>query len=325
MNTTTNVVHPVGVYYTRYMLTAAQPLLTYTNYAQVSQDIPQGYSDTIKFRRWELLNPATTALEEGLTPDGSNMTYNDITASVDWYGDFVTITDVLKIEVAEPSLEQIAAKQGQQMARTLDTLTRDVLAATTTIQYASSATQNSEITSAMVLTTAELKEAELTLLNANAQELRSAIAATPNYDTYGIPACFVGICHTNVAYDLETESDSTSKFIPVHKYPAQIMLLPGEFGSVGKIRLVRTTDGKYLAGVGDSNINVYVTVILAAEAYGTTQISGATARQIIKQLGSAGSADPLDQRATQGWKIPFVAKILNNNFMVGIRSSSSQG
>lgn len=39
-------------------------------------------------------------------------------------------------------------------------------------------------------------------------------------------------------------------------------------------------------------------------------------RVITKPLGSAGTADPLDQRATQGWKMNHVAVILNNAFMV---------
>jgi len=44
-------------------------------------------------------------------------------------------------------------------------------------------------------------------------------------------------------------------------------------------------------------------------------------KNIIKPLGSAGTADPLNQRATSGWKATFVAKILNNAFMTRIVSA----
>jgi len=46
---------------------------------------------------------------------------------------------------------------------------------------------------------------------------------------------------------------------------------------------------------------------------------------IVKPLGSAGSADPLDQRSTVGWKSTTVAKILNDAYAVSIISASSQG
>ena len=38
-------------------------------------------------------------------------------------------------------------------------------------------------------------------------------------------------------------------------------------------------------------------------------------KQIFKPLGSAGAADPLEQRQTVAWKATFVAYRLNENFM----------
>ena len=43
----------------------------------------------------------------------------------------------------------------------------------------------------------------------------------------------------------------------------------------------------------------------------------------IKPLGSAGSADPLDQRGTVGWQHPFVARILNDAFMVNLEATAA--
>ncbi len=55
---------------------------------------------------------------------------------------------------------------------------------------------------------------------------------------------------------------------------------------------------------------------MGVEAYGTVKLGKKCMRVITKPLGSAGTADPLDQRATQGWKMNHVAVILNNAFMV---------
>ena len=46
-------------------------------------------------------------------------------------------------------------------------------------------------------------------------------------------------------------------------------------------------------------------------------------QHIVKQLGSAGSGDPLDQRATVGWKATKTAEILVQQYMVRIETTVS--
>jgi len=38
-------------------------------------------------------------------------------------------------------------------------------------------------------------------------------------------------------------------------------------------------------------------------------------KNIVKKMGSAGTEDPLDQRATSGWKVATTCKILNDDFL----------
>jgi N4-gp56 family major capsid protein len=325
MNNTTNTIHPIDMYYTRQMLEVAQPAYVHARFSQLSTTIPQKNSDNAKWRRWERISAVTTPITDGITPTGSTMTYTDITATVSQYGDFVTHTDQLEILEGEPTLTDTATRQGEQLADTIDQLTRNILIATTTIQYASTATTNGTVTSSMTLTTAEIRESVLTLKNNNAKPITSVIASTANYDTYGIPSCFIGIIHPYTTDTLQKESATTSEWVPVNKYPSQMMIMPNEVGSVDKVRFIETTNAYVNPGVGDSGINVYYTLILARDAYGTVEVSGATARQIIKALGSGGTNDPLNQRATQGWKTFFTAKILNNDFMVCIRHATSSG
>ena len=77
-----------------------------------------------------------------------------------------------------------------------------------------------------------------------------------------------------------------------------------------KFALLKSPNAKVFTGQGESSADVYATLIFGAEAYGTTRVSGEAVKNIVKPLGSAGTDDPLDQRATSGWKITFVAKIL---------------
>jgi N4-gp56 family major capsid protein len=79
----------------------------------------------------------------------------------------------------------------------------------------------------------------------------------------------------------------------------------------------------YPAGGSESGKPVYSTTILGADAYGTTNVKG-NLENITKALGSAGSADPLNQRATIGWKAHHMAKILEELYMVRIESVSTR-
>ena len=113
------------------------------------------------------------------------------------------------------------------------------------------------------------------------------------------------------------------KFVEVVKYKNPERIYNGEIGALEGVRFVETTEAKIFAEAGASGIDVYSTLILAANAYATTKIKGGGLETIIKQLGSAGTADPLDQRATVGWKALKVTEILSQQYMVRIESAST--
>ena len=62
---------------------------------------------------------------------------------------------------------------------------------------------------------------------------------------------------------------------------------------------------------------------MGAEAYGTTELTGGGLEHIVKPLGSAGTADPLNQRATAGWKSTKVTKLLVDEYIVRIETAST--
>lgn len=74
---------------------------------------------------------------------------------------------------------------------------------------------------------------------------------------------------------------------------------------------------------GHNGISVYSTLVLGANAYGVTELENGGLEHIIKQLGSAGTADPLNQRASAGWKATKTAERLVENYMIRIESCSS--
>lgn len=79
----------------------------------------------------------------------------------------------------------------------------------------------------------------------------------------------------------------------------------------------------YPGEAGAEGRDVYSTLVLGANAYGVTDINGGGLRHIVKQLGSGGTADPLDQRATVGWKAMQTAERLVEQYMVRIETAST--
>lgn len=67
---------------------------------------------------------------------------------------------------------------------------------------------------------------------------------------------------------------------------------------------------------------VFGSLFLADGAYGKTKISGGGLETIVKQKGSAGTGDPLDQRSSVGWKAIKTAKILIPDYLVRVESVS---
>ena len=95
----------------------------------------------------------------------------------------------------------------------------------------------------------------------------------------------------------------TVKNTPATSPTASTVIYPGEGGAKGR--------------------DVYSTLIVGADAYGVTELEGGGLQHIVKQLGSSGTADPLNQRATAGWKLTKVAERLVEQYMVRIESASS--
>jgi N4-gp56 family major capsid protein len=145
-----------------------------------------------------------------------------------------------------------------------------------------------------------------------------AVAALKAQNAAPIDDAFVAIVHPNVACDLML----SDKWVDVHKYAQPENIYRGEIGKIGGVRFVESTEAKCFgqvgAGSGTSQASVYATLVIGANAYGVTDVEGGGLQHIVKQLGSAGTADPLNQRATTGWKALQTAEILSQPYMIRI-------
>lgn len=320
-NLTTRTEIPVEntSFYSRELLERAVAVFLHTSWAQV-KDIPGGAGTAlIKFRKYGTLAANTTALVEGVTPSGKKLSVTDVTAQVQYYGDYIVTTDVVNLETIDPLMVETAGILGDQVGDSVDQLMRDIMAAGETVQYASTATQRSEVTSAMKFNSAECKEAVLTLKLNLAKPITSRIDPSTQYNTIPVKASFVGILHPRTTSDCEDDAQWT----PVEKYSNKSDVMPNEVGSFPYVRFVETTNAKFFDNEGSGGIDVYATIIFGKNAYAMTRISTLTLQNIVKPLGSAGTEDPLNQRATSGWKLSFVGKILQQLWIIRVEHAVS--
>lgn len=315
--TSTQVTH-VRSFYDRLLLVRLLPHLVHAMFAQV-KDVPKNNTNVIKFRRYNALSLATTPLTAGVTPTSASLSITDISATLQQYGNVIETSDELLDTTEDEYRDEIAKLLAENAGQSLDQICRDILVAGTSVQYAGAATSRVTVTSTMKMSLSEVREAVRTLKQNNARKIMSMVNPSNGIDTIPLNSCFVAICHPNTTRDLKDDS----AFVPVENYPNQGDVMPGEVGKIDEVRFIETTYGKVFTAAGASGIDVYATLILGADAYGVSRLAGKALETISKPVGSAGSADPLNQRATEAWKAWFVTKILQDLAMVRIEHAVS--
>ena len=286
-------------FYDMTLLDEAQAALVHDQFAQ-KLPIPKNGGKTIEFRKFASLPKATTPLTEGVTPDGKSLNVTAITATVAQYGDYITQSDVLELTSIDNTIVEATKILGRQAGLTLDTITRNVLQSGTNVTYCPKS-DGSEVTSRAGLDAT----CQLTV-----KVVQQVVAKLKGQNAPTINGKYVAIIHPYVAYSLMRDPE----WIDAHKYAQPDNLFTGEIGEIAGVRFVETTEAKVYQG------GVFGTLIMGANAYGVTEITGGGLQTIIKQKGSAGTADPLDQRSSIGWKAIKTAELLIPNYLVRVES-----
>jgi N4-gp56 family major capsid protein len=325
--TTLSQVAPgVQAFYDRNLLERAQPAEVHGRFGQ-KRPIAQRSGNQIKFRRYSQLSAATTPLTEGVTPSGSALAVTDITATLAQYGDYVTLSDMVSLTNQDPVVTEATDVLGDQAGTTIDQIRRDVLVAGTSVAYANAVANRAAVN--VKLSATDLDKAIRALKVQNAKFIKDGIMPSDKVGTGSVRKAFIAIVHPDTEFDLEAISGYKS----VSDYGSMDGVIEDEIGAYKNIRFVSSTNAKIFAGAGaagtttyknnGANFDVYCTLIFAANAYGVCPLSGQAMSTYVKPLGSAGSADPLEQRSTVGWKATTTTKILNESWMYRIEHAAS--
>lgn len=296
-------------YYEKNLIELVEAELVHDQFAQ-KHPIPKNGGKKIEFRQFDPLPEQTTPLTEGVTPDGQSMKVHTVEATVAQYGGYVTLSDMLDLTAIDPMILVADKAIASQGGRTLDTVTRDIINAGTVVQYAEGQVDDrSELHY-----TSEENNCNLTV-----KAVRLAVRTLEGQDAPKIDGYYGGIIHPDCKYDLMSDPDWKMP----HTYKDTVELYKNEIGELYGVRFVQSSRAKKFEGAGAGGKDVYSTLIMGADAYGTTEIEGGGLEHIVKQKGSGGTSDPLNQRATVGWKATKVAEVLVPQYMVRIETTAT--
>ena len=300
-------------YYDMRLIDLVEPELVHAQFGQ-KRPIPKNGGKIIEFRQFSALPKALKPLTEGVTPDGNKLSVTSKTAEVSQFGGYVTVSDILELTAIDPIIEEATVLISSQAGRTLDTVVRNVLAGGTNVYYAPKSNGTAVITrtgldKTCLLTPSMVRIAANILKRVNAKK---------------IDGKYVCIIHPDVSTDLM----GTDEWKDAQKHVHPEKIYEGEIGELYGVRFVETTEAIIWNDSAEDDtpegLAVYGCLFIGLNAYGVTDIEGGGLEHIVKQKGSGGTADPLNQRSTIGWKENgYTACRLVEEYMLRVECTSS--
>lgn len=305
-NMTTSSALSAGMqtYYNRELLRTFEPNLVHLQFGDEHR-MPPHSGLVMNMRKLIPLETNTKALSEGDPGESVMLAETEVTVQLQQYGEYARCTDKIDLTHLDMDIMRRTKLFGDAGARSIDAVVREELAKCANVIYAGGKASRAELTAADKLTSRELRKAVKTLKKNHAQ-------------TFG--GYYVAIVGPDTMYDLQEDE----AFVKVSQYQDKENIYTGEVGRLFGVRLVETTEAKIFEGTGADGADVASVIVLGQYAYGVTSLKGAKPRVIVKPAGSAGTADPLDQISTVGWKMDgFGAKLLQPEYAVRIECGFS--
>lgn len=258
-------------------------------------------------------------LSEGLTPDAADLESEDKTCSVDQYGIWTEITDMIQDTHEDPILQEATEVLGEAAAFMREKIYYNVIKAGANVYYAggTATTDTDEIIDL------NLQRKIVRGLKRNlAKPITKVLSSSPNYGTEPVAPCFIGLCHS----DIENDIMNMSNFVPAERYSNAF---EGEIGKVENVRYISSTviqpyaasnsnaqtSGMLRDGTYDKNI-IYPIIYIAANAYATVPLKGKDSfTPMVLPANVPRGEDPLGQRGSIGVKFCTGAVILNDFWM----------
>lgn len=296
-------------YYQDAMLERLIPELFYMNYGE-KKNIPKNKGAKTNWRRLNSLAVSTTALTEGVTPDGVDLSITAVNATVSEYGNWTKISEFLNLTGFDPVLTEVSELMGENAGESIDTLIRDVIAAGTNVVYANSKASRVTVAAADKITALDILKVRRTLKRSKVKKIKLPDGSMG----------WLAFIHTDVATDLM----QTQEWKEQNTYVNTKNREEGMLGKMYGIYFLEVDNGVKFSGAGASGADVFGTLFVGRGAYGVPDIQGSSKPEIIvHKAGSGGVSDPLNQFNTVAWKCAFATARLNELCIVRYESSAT--
>ena len=352
ITTQTQIAGPVNVVYQVSALRRAQMVCPYFVGSVPGEIRSHSGTFTVKWRRYEHLTPVTTPLTEITgsvtypTRTGVQPSVTDITATVSKYGNFIVLNEEVDLVNINDLSMTFADVLGENAGRSLNRLQRNEMEDNSTAILGGAATTATAIASTSFISRSGISRVVNALNNNDVRKSFPETQGSTNVGTAPIRESLWGITHPDVEEDLRT----LTGFNSVETYAGQTKTYPGEAGHLGGVRFIVSTESTIDASLGatvtgtatiagrtsGTQTDVYNTVIFGEDAVGSLGLDAMHVKDIYQSddrlpaimmishpKGSAGSADPLNEVSTAGWKSWHAAKILNGNWIRVFRHAAS--
>lgn len=299
---TTGTLSPLmQVYYDKKLLKRAEKELVYKQLGRIGT-LPKGEGKVVYWTRYTNMPAATSTLSEGVDPTARGISAVTVSATIAEYGDLTQVTDILSMTAFDNVISSGVELLGYQAGLTVDTVVRDVVAATSNVVYASGVADRTAIANTNVATIADVRKV--------VRKLRGANAAPKSNGMY------VAVMHPDVEYDFQGDSNWVNAAQYVDRGVNRIY--QGETGEMYGVKFLRSSNAPILTNSGSAGTEVYKTLFFGEEAFGVTDLMDV---KMIVNNPSKNSA--LELYADLGWKTKFASVVLNDNFMVSLESAAS--
>ena len=309
MNTTqsTGMTAEMKEFYDRTLLERMKPNLPFLKHGQ-KRPIPKGSGKTISFRKFHSLEPATTPLTEGQPPQAKNLTVTEIKATVEQYGDYVEVTDVLTETAIDPIITETVEIEGEQAGETLNIVTRDILLNTTSVFNVGGGVDEDAITADDKLTADEVLKIQTIFRRANVKPMSDGY-----YLMFMSPEQAADIMRDPLWRDVSKYANAAKN------------IEEGEIGRLWKFKFIDTT----LVDPEDnaSGVSVFSGLAVGRDAYGIVDIENGSKPKSIIKIGKeddSDKSDPLNQKSTIGWKALMTAVRLNELALMRVNSHATE-
>lgn len=283
-------------FYQRTLLDALFNQVVYMPYGKKTP-IPKNAGASTSWRRLEMPAVTTTAVTEGITPDGIDLTVNKVTATVQQFGTWTKITDFLDMTGLDPLITEVSSMFGDHAGLSMDIVVRDILLAGTNLQAANSKATRALLAAGDVLTTTEIQKARATMVKNNVKKIK-----LPD-GSMGYLA-FVHPDSATTIFNLQEWKDQNT-YVSVENRKAGIM------GKMYDIYFMEAnTASTFANGGAGGNLAGKSMLIIGADAFGIPDIAGSSKPEIM--VFTEGSTEnPMGLYSTVAWKSTFTAARLN--------------